>query len=473
MRSFDPLPYSRTSRAGRVDVAESTARTPPRSAPRWRRAVRAAPGRGGRPGRPRRRAASSAPTSSSVSGLGIPAGTLTPSRSAVGSSARIPSVDQEAVEHADRGELPGDAGRRRAARSALADEAVQLGAVTTVVDRRAVPGEPRRCSRRGRAGTRPACSPTGRARWPATTGTPRPPAAASTTAPPASPSAQATLDEQQPDDRLGVVDLAASTMSTASASGMWRTSIVLLLRAVQLARRRRQVGGQVEVQHRVGHPGRRVELDEQLEPPGAQSGLLDQLAARRVARPPRPATSRMPAGISMTSRSYGGRYWRTSTTDGVALGVEQQRHHADRARRADDVALELACRRAPRTSPTATCQMCPWWTSRSPRWRKPRRAHATLDAVRRSRSATRRRSACSAARTRQRRADQLAEQRVGRSGRLLNSGWAWVPTQNGWSSSSMNSTSRRSGDMPLQRRPAASRRGFSWRSARSGGGDAR
>ena len=30
-----------------------------------------------------------------------------------------------------------------------------------------------------------------------------------------------------------------------------------------------------------------------------------------------PSTSRMPAGISMTSRSYGGRYWRTRTTDAL------------------------------------------------------------------------------------------------------------------------------------------------------------
>ena len=37
-----------------------------------------------------------------------------------------------------------------------------------------------------------------------------------------------------------------------------------------------------------------------------------------------------------------------------------------------------------------------------------------------------------------------------------------MPTQNGWSSSSMNSTRRRSGDKPLQRRPAASSFGFSW-----------
>ena len=46
----------------------------------------------------------------------------------------------------------------------------------------------------------------------------------------------------------------------------------------------------------------------------------------------------------------------------------------------------------------------------------------------------------------------------GRSGRLLNSGWAWVPTQNGWSASSMNSTSLLSGEVPQHTNPAASKR---------------
>ncbi len=47
----------------------------------------------------------------------------------------------------------------------------------------------------------------------------------------------------------------------------------------------------------------------------------------------------------------------------------------------------------------------------------------------------------------------------GRSGRLLNSGWACVPTQYGWSGSSMNSTSRLSGEVPLHTKPAASKLG--------------
>ena len=42
----------------------------------------------------------------------------------------------------------------------------------------------------------------------------------------------------------------------------------------------------------------------------------------------------------------------------------------------------------------------------------------------------------------------------GRSGRLLNSGCAWVPTKNGWSASSTNSTSRPSGEVPEQHQAA-------------------
>ena len=44
----------------------------------------------------------------------------------------------------------------------------------------------------------------------------------------------------------------------------------------------------------------------------------------------------------------------------------------------------------------------------------------------------------------------------GRSGRDLNSGWAWVPTKKEWPGSSTNSTSRPSGEFPEQRSPAAS-----------------
>ena len=47
----------------------------------------------------------------------------------------------------------------------------------------------------------------------------------------------------------------------------------------------------------------------------------------------------------------------------------------------------------------------------------------------------------------------------GRSGRLLNSGCAWVPTQKGWPGSSTNSTSRPSGETPEHSKPPFSRAG--------------
>src|SRR5205807_5949088 len=50
----------------------------------------------------------------------------------------------------------------------------------------------------------------------------------------------------------------------------------------------------------------------------------------------------------------------------------------------------------------------------------------------------------------------------GRSGRDLNSGWNCAATKNGWSGSSMSSTSRSSGDVPEQTRPAASIRLRRW-----------
>ena len=47
----------------------------------------------------------------------------------------------------------------------------------------------------------------------------------------------------------------------------------------------------------------------------------------------------------------------------------------------------------------------------------------------------------------------------GRSGRLLNSGWNWQPTNHGWSAISTISTKRPSGDVPATRRPTASSSG--------------
>src|SRR5205085_9565271 len=50
----------------------------------------------------------------------------------------------------------------------------------------------------------------------------------------------------------------------------------------------------------------------------------------------------------------------------------------------------------------------------------------------------------------------------GRSGRDLNSGWYWEATKNGWWGSSIASTSRSSGEVPEQTRPACSSRLRRW-----------
>ena len=178
----------------------------------------------------------------------------------------------------------------------------------------------------------------------------------------------------------------------------------------------------------VGHARRVVEHGEQLEVAGGQ------------ARPPRPArggpsssggspsTSRMPAGISMSSASRAGRYWRTSTTDGVALGVEQDGHDADRAGRAHDVALERrAVGRLERGRPRpARCgpdgprarrragSRRPRPVTPPARWPAPRRSLGGRPLEGDVRVA--------ALGPRQRRRDQLAEQRVGPVGPALELG---------------------------------------------------
>ena len=78
MRSLRPLAEQAHEPAVEVDVAHRQPDTPPRSAPRWRRAARAGPGRAAPTGSSPTTASSSAATSASLSGLGIPAGTRTP-----------------------------------------------------------------------------------------------------------------------------------------------------------------------------------------------------------------------------------------------------------------------------------------------------------------------------------------------------------------------------------------------------------
>ena len=140
-----------------------------------------------------------------------------------------------------------------------------------------------------------------------------------------------------------------------------------------------------------------------------------------------PSTSRMPAGISVSTWRIAGRNCRTSRTSpagrtgstrggaavaGDLLGPERRPSlHVDRTERpANAVVTESAARR-----------QCA---------RSAADGHATA------------RPAC-ARRERLRGADELAEQRVRAGGpRLWSSGWNCEATKNGWSGSSMISTSR-------------------------------
>ena len=79
----------------------------------------------------------------------------------------------------------------------------------------------------------------------------------------------------------------------------------------------RAVGGEEDRGHRIGHPRRRDrsrsaarDCRPTTRPPRSTRGAPPRSA-------PRPAMSRIPAGISMIGRSYGGRYCDTRTTDGL------------------------------------------------------------------------------------------------------------------------------------------------------------
>ena len=192
-----------------------------------------------------------------------------------------------------------------------------------------------------------------------------------------------------------------------------------------------------------------------------------------------PSTSRVPAGISRSSRSTAPRYWRTRST----VVVVGHGHHGHRAGMADDVAGERACRRGRRRRPRTREMRQPTEPDVSPRSRNPRAGPpVTVASVTGPRGQETAPTSASMSMRRGRRPSARARAAAsssrnsgwGRSGRLLNSGWAWVPTQKGWSGSSTNSTST-----PVGRdaradagRPPRARRG-SGGSPRSGGGGAR
>ena len=99
------------------------------------------------------------------------------------------------------------------------------------------------------------------------------------------------------------------------------------------------VGGEEDRRDRIGHPRRGIDLGEQVEATGRQAGLLDQLAARHL-------LGGLPLDVAHSGRDLEDRplVGRTVLLDehdrGVALGVEDERHHADRTGRPHDVTGE-------------------------------------------------------------------------------------------------------------------------------------
>ena len=201
-----------------------------------------------------------------------------------------------------------------------------------------------------------------------------------------------------------------------------------------------------------------MDLGQQLEVVRPLADLLGQLAGGRHAR----------VVLALDVAEPGRDLQQLGVDRAAVLADEQhrapvveQRHHGHDALVADDVALEgraVGCLEL-RPHDRDAVQL---GDLVSPRWRNPaisrfsvaggggepkgralgHRVEIDLEEVRLAPSAR-----SSAAPTNSRNSG------AGRSGRLLNSGWACVPTQNGWSSSSMNSTSRPSGDVARAAEP--------------------
>ena len=195
--------------------------------------------------------------------------------------------------------------------------------------------------------------------------------------------------------------------------------------------------------------------------PGRRSRTRSEArAARPTTRPPRPAPAGRsprsarrrrrracrPGSRGRTGRAAGGT-GETSTTDGLPSASNSSGTTPTAPGRADDVAVErLAVGRlevGDRHVPDVTLVDSP--LAEVP---KPGGGGLTPTTRRHLPSSTTTDAGLGASRHAERGADQLAEQRMGRSGRLLNSGWACVPTQNGWSGELDELDQAPSGDMP-------------------------
>ena len=246
----------------------------------------------------------------------------------------------------------------------------------------------------------------------------------------------------------------SSTIARASSSGMRATTMCSSSTPWRSSGTSCEARGHVDHHRLVAEPRRVVERDA-----GAR-------AARPAARPPRPArgravrsagspsTSRRPAGISHTSASRAARYWRTSVTvPSSCIGTTRPRPGGGRPRARGGGRRALDLRDGhPRSA--GPCQAaCSPSDAEVGAVLRPSLTGAT------GRAAARRPGTGGAGGPRPGRAPAPTNSRnsgAGRLGRLLNSGWAWVPTQNGWLGSSMNSTSRPSGDAPEHTKPEPS-----------------
>ena len=245
---------------------------------------------------------------------------------------------------------------------------------------------------------------------------------------------------------------------SSTASSGTRSMVIAASSGSTAASRRRssRSSGEEQVRVLVAEAGRVVEL-AQLAPAGpARCPISSSSSRRRSSSGGSPSTSRLPAGTSSSSLAGGDA---VLPHEQRVVAVDRDDDH--RAGMAHDVRGRTPRRRAPATRSSVIDEE-PGVARASPSRRRGtaqrqplpvsgRHGHAGVDGLgdrsgrRGMRPSARARAACTNA----------ANSGCGRSGRLLNSGWAWVATKNGCivGGSSTNSTSRSSGEVPEQTQP--------------------